>query len=250
MSFGIPEGNYYNTSSNFDNWTNSADNYNKSINGEQVEEFSMFKADNLDNYSKDLKNFSQEYINMWDSDGDGAWSRDEFVMMATAGEGVPSDAPAELAQQYNELFDQLYDNLNLDDNKDSISAGEFASYLYASDMDWAKYAETGDVSAAIDGKLDYVAYQGLSSLMPGDEGFEKLQSEKADFYNFFYAEEEKQEQKEVQASYSDLPQGFQINSDNKILDKDGNVIGRVDVAYVDVTHDGVNDKVSSYFLNM
>ena len=104
MSFGIPEGNYYNTAKNFDNWTNSSENYDKSINGEQVEEFSMFESKNLATYSSDLKQFSQEYINMWDADGDGAWSKEEFIAMSTAGEGIPESIPEETQKAYAELF--------------------------------------------------------------------------------------------------------------------------------------------------
>ena len=284
MGFGIPEGSNFNTAKNFDNWTNSTENYNKALNGEETEEFEMFKAGNLQSYSSDLKKFSQDYINMWDSDGDGSWSKDEFIMMSTGGEGIPSDVSEDVQAQYAQLFDDLYSNLNLDDNKDSISSGEFASYLYASDMDWENYAQTGDVSSSVDGKLDYSTYQSLSSIMEGDAGFEVLQSEKADFYNYFYAEDEaaaaaeaaaakakpKAEphkpliepvlfeepeapsepvKKEVATSKSDLPEGYKINEDNIILDKNGKEIGRVDISYSDVTNDGVKDKITRYFLN-
>ena len=263
MSFGIPEGNYYNTAKNFDKWTNSEDNYNKSINGEQVEEFSMFESKNLAIYSSDLKQFSQEYINMWDADGDGAWSKEEFIAMSTAGEGIPESIPEETQKAYAELFDALYANLNLDDNKESISAGEFASYLYTADMNWEKYAETGSVADSVDGKLDYVAYQGLSSIMEGDAGFEQLQAEKADFYNYFYADEEAQaaeaagtkkadevekEVKEVKSKKADLPDGYTISDNKEIMDNTGKVIGRVDISYADVTNDGLKDKITEYYL--
>ena len=39
MGFGIPEGSNFNTAKNFDNWTNSTENYNKALNGEETEEF-------------------------------------------------------------------------------------------------------------------------------------------------------------------------------------------------------------------
>lgn len=188
MSFNIPDGNYFNTAKNFDAWTNSADNYNKALVGEQVEEFSMFDCQSLGTYSSDLKQFAQDYINMWDADGDGHWNIDEFITMSTGGEGIPENFSAEMKNSYNELFNALFANLNLDDKKDSISAGEFASYLYAADMDWGKYAETGSVAASIDGKLNYNNYQGLSSIMEGDSAYEFLQSEMADFYNYYYAD--------------------------------------------------------------
>ena len=46
----------------------------------------------------------------------------------------------------------------------------------------------------------------------------------------------------------DLPDGYQITDDGKILDKQGNEIGRTEVSYSDATGDGVNDKVTSYYL--
>ena len=288
MGFGIPEGSKFNTAKNFDNWTNSSDNYNKALNGEKTEDFEMFKAGSLQTYSSDLKKFSQDYIDMWDSDGDGSWSKDEFIMMSTGGEGIPTDLSEDVQAQYAQLFDDLYANLNLDNNKDSISSGEFASYLYASDMDWENYAQTGDVSSSVDGKLDYTTYQGLASIMEGDAGFETLQSEKADFYNYFYAEDEAEAaalaneqavvsadnqveaktdepiaakveepaetaevvKKEIAASKSDLPEGYTIGSDNIIRDNAGKQIGRVDISYADVTNDGVNDKITRYFLDV
>ena len=281
MSFGIPEGSNFNTAKNFDNWTNSTENYNKALNGEKAEEFEMFKANDLQTYSSDLKKFSQDYISMWDADGDGSWSKDEFIAMSTGGEGIPTDVPQDVQSQYVQLFDALFANLNLDDNKDSINSGEFASYLYASDMDWDTYAQTGDVSSSVDGKLDYTTYQGLASIMEGDAGFEVLQNEKADFYNYFYAQDEalaaakadepvetnepaktnepvktnepsesvEVAKKEVATKKSDLPEGYQITKDNLILDKNGQEIGRVNISYADVTNDGVNDRITQYFLN-
>ena len=47
---------------------------------------------------------------------------------------------------------------------------------------------------------------------------------------------------------SDLPEGYKITDDGKILDKGGNEIGRVDVSYADATGDGVNDRITSYYL--
>ena len=269
MSFGIPEGSNFNTAKNFDNWTNSSDNYNKALQGEQVEEFQMFKADDLQTYSSDLKKFSQDYIDMWDSDGDGTWSKDEFIAMSTGGEGIPTDVSEDVQAQYAQLFNELYSNLNLDDNKESITSGEFASYLYATDLDWQNYANTGDVASSLDGKIDYSTYQGLASIMEGDAGFEVLQSEKSDFYNAFYAADEaaatakaaepvkadestkstEVEKKEVATKKSDLPEGYKITEDNMILDKDGNQIGRVNVSYADITNDGVKDRITQYFIN-
>ena len=47
---------------------------------------------------------------------------------------------------------------------------------------------------------------------------------------------------------ADLPDGYKITDDGKILDKNGTEIGRTDVSYSDATGDGVNDKITSYYL--
>lgn len=167
----------------FDEWTNSGENYNKAINGEQVDDFKMFELD-LSKYSSDLKNFAQEYINMWDSDTNGVWDKSEFISMATGGAGIPE----EYKEEYTQLFDQLYDNLNLDEDKESISAEEFASYLYTTDVDWDNFKATnGDVASSIDGKINYMNYQTFSALEQGSEQYENLQYQKESFFNNFYA---------------------------------------------------------------
>lgn len=167
----------------FDEWTNSEENFNKSNSGENVDDFQMFEL-NLSSYSSDLKDFAQEYLNKYDTNGDGEWNKEEFVSMASANQEISEEFKAE----YEALYDQLFSDLNLDDNKDTINAGEFASYLYAADMDWDNYSSTLDVASSIDGKLDYNNYQALSSLEPGSSAHAKLQAEKQDFYNNFYAE--------------------------------------------------------------
>ena len=68
----------------FDDWTNSEENYNKSLNGEQVEDFQLFDL-NLSSYSSDLKNFAQSYIDKYDADKDSSFNYSEFVNMCTNG---------------------------------------------------------------------------------------------------------------------------------------------------------------------
>ena len=166
----------------FDEWTNSEKNYNDFLEYKPVDEFEMFDFD-ASSYSKDLKNFAQEYLNKYDADNDGVMNKSEFTKMASGGMEIPKELEAE----YNALYDVLFDNLNLDEKKNEINAGEFASFLYMADLDLDNYAKTLDVASSLDGKLDYGQYQALSSLLPGDKGFDILQSEKQDFYNNFYA---------------------------------------------------------------
>ncbi len=172
-----------NRADEFDIWTNSEENYEKALLGEDVQGFQMFEL-NLSTYSGDLKEFSQEYIDKYDEDGDGVWSKEEFTKMAVAGQEIPE----EYAGVYEELYSQLFTDLNIDTKDDSINAGEFASYLYAADMDWENYSQTGNVASSIDGNLDYLTYQSLSAFEPDSKAHSILQREKQDFYNNFYAE--------------------------------------------------------------
>ena len=166
----------------FDKWTNSEENYKNFIEDKPVDEFEMFDFD-ASSYSKDLKNFAQEYINKYDADNDSVMNKSEFVKMASGGEEIPK----EMEEQFNALYDELFNNLNLDEKNDEINAGEFASFLYMADLDLENYAQTLDLASSLDGKLEYGQYQALSSLLPSDKGFDILQSKKQDFYNHFYA---------------------------------------------------------------
>ena len=167
----------------FNNWTNDESNYQKALNGEKVDEFKMFDF-NPSTYSSDLKNLAQEYINLYDANGDGVWNKDEFVKMAVGEEEIPEG----LESAYADFFAKSFDALNLDSDKDNINAGEYATMLYASDMDWNNYIATGNVASSLDGKADYTQYQVYSSMTEGDDGFDVLKNERKDFYDAFYAE--------------------------------------------------------------
>ena len=87
------------------------------------------------------------------------------------------------------INDRLSDTSKyIDKEADSINAGEFATMLYAADMDWNNYAKTKDVVSSLDGKVNYDQYQGFSSMIEGDKQYETLKKEREDFYNTFYAE--------------------------------------------------------------
>ncbi len=165
----------------FDKWTNNPKNYQKATEGGNVKDFKMFKF-NASTYSKNLNEFSQSYINKYDENGDGVMSKCEFINMATAGEGIQDVEGAE------ELYDDLFANLNIDDKQDEISSEEFASFLYTTDVDWDKFRETGgSVIDSIDGKINYVNYQSFSSLSSDSEQGQLLKEQKESFYKQFYA---------------------------------------------------------------
>lgn len=189
----------------FDDWTNSKENADKLINGEQVEDFQMFDL-NLSSYSSDIKDFAQGYIDKYDKDKDSSFNYSEFVNMCTNGAhsagglkfakvvndalmGVFGKSFASL-QEKAALHDEMqtqFSAFSFDGDAEKINAGEFASVLYTADLDFENYAATGDVASSIDGKLSYEYYQGLAMITPGVDGYETLQSERQDFFDNFYA---------------------------------------------------------------
>ncbi len=202
MVNGIPAG-INSIINKFDDWTNSEDNFNKSMNGEQVEEFQMFDL-NLSSYSSDLKSFAQSYIDKYDEDKDASFNYSEFVNMCTngaqsagglkfaksvnnflSGLGINIPSLQEKAALHDEMQTQ-FGTFSFDSDAEKINAGEFASVLYTADLDWNNYAQTLDVASSIDGKLDYNNYQGFSLITPGVDGYETLQGERQDFYDNFY----------------------------------------------------------------
>ena len=68
------------------------------------------------------------------------------------------------------------------------------------------------------------------------------------FYTYPAEEADATEKTEKPVSKDDLPEGYSITDDGKILDKDGKEIGRTEVSYDDATSDGVNDRITQYFL--
>lgn len=188
----------------FDDWTNSKENADKLVNGEQVDGFQMFDL-NLSTYSNDIKGFAQEYINKYDKDEDSSFNYSEFVDMCT--NGVESAGGLKFAKFMNDalmgifgksftslqekaaLHDEMqiqFGTFSFDEDSTKISAGEFASVLYTADLDLNNYAATGDVASSVDGNLSYENYQGLAMITPGVEGYETLQYERQDFYDTFY----------------------------------------------------------------
>ena len=201
MVNSIPSGHI----NKFDDWTNSEQNYDKAMNGEQVEDFQMFDF-NASSYSSDLKNFAQAYIDKYDGNNDSSMNFSEFVKMCTNGEtsgfelgwakfadsvcsffGSKSEKYHEKAQMYD-LMKTQFGTFNFDGNENKINAGEFASVLYTADLDWDNYSQSGDVVSSLDGNLDYMNYQGLAMITPGIEGYETLRDERKYFHDNFYAQ--------------------------------------------------------------
>lgn len=76
-----------------------------------------------------------------------------------------------------------FNELNIDGKKENatISAKEFASMLYTTDVDWDSYSQDPEREAGnhIDGKINFINYNSL----PGKENFEEQMKY---FYNQFY----------------------------------------------------------------
>ncbi len=116
-----------NSASSFDNWANSAENYNKSISNEEVEDFSMFEDFDLGSYSSDLNEFSQDYIDLYDEDKDGSWNYEEFAEMALGGT-ADLDTIQSQADLYNGLKTYYQDSVIAqydDDGNGTLSEAEF-----------------------------------------------------------------------------------------------------------------------------
>ena len=189
-----------NRAQQFDKWTNSEENYNKALKGEKPEEFQVVDMNGDKPYNQALKDFAQEYINIFDKNADGKWNFDEFMDMS-CGELIEQEM-----ESYKEFCDEeqltdikkdlknllapsnkmYFDNLNLDDKKDEINAGEFATMLLMGDLNLDKYMEYGISSDSVDGKVDYSQYQAIS----GDTTTKWIQNERKDFYDYFYADNE------------------------------------------------------------
>lgn len=189
-----------NRAQQFDNWTNNEQNYKKAINGEKVEQFEVVDMEGDKPYNQALKDFAQEYIDLYDKNDDGVWNFDEFMEMSCGElinqemefykefcneeqlEAVRKDLTNLLAPS-NKMY---FDILNLDDKKDEINAGEFATMLLMGDLDLEKYEEYGISSDSVDGKIDYTQYQ----VIGGDTTTKWIQNERKDFYDYFYADNE------------------------------------------------------------
>lgn len=194
---------------NFDNWTNDPENEQKALANEDVSVFTMFNY-NKDTYNQDLQNFAQEYINLYDKDGNKSWDKNEFITMATGG----IDA-SQLDSETLKLFDQLYDTLNLDNKKDEINAGEFASLLYTVDT----VDGTGE---STDGKLDYTMYQTLSGLAPGDSLYDAVLDVRKTYFDITNPKEQKPMKADDRIKTDDKGQKYITVEKYRAQDKNGN----------------------------
>lgn len=85
-----------------------------------------------------------------------------------------------------DLFNTQYSELNLNGDE-QVSSEEFATMLYASDVDWEKYEATkGDVASSIDGKLNWENYQAYTSLNSSTEQGRNLLMQRMAFFDNFY----------------------------------------------------------------
>ena len=100
-------------------------------------------------------------------------------------DGINSQVLQNQTEMYN-MFASQYSELDIDGDG-QISSGEWASMLYAADLDWENYAQTGDVASSIDGKLNWENYQAMPLITKGMSGYETLKQEKEAFFDNFYA---------------------------------------------------------------
>ena len=193
-----------NRAEQFDKWTNSEENYNKSIRKQDVEPFKAVDMNGDKPYNQALKDFAQEYINLFDNNGDGVWNFDEFLDMSCGElinqelefykkfcdeeqlDTIKKDLKSLLAPS-NKMF---FEDLNLDDKKDEINAGEFASMLMLCDLEKNEaYYEYGITADSIDGEISYEKYIELGEAPLNDyKTAIWSKQERQDFYDNFYAD--------------------------------------------------------------
>ena len=90
-------------------------------------------------------------------------------------------------KQMNDFFKTQYAELDLDGDG-QVSSGEFASMLYAADVDWDNFNATGgDVASSIDGKLNWTNYQDYTGLNSSTEKGQDLLFQRQAFFGAFYA---------------------------------------------------------------
>ena len=99
--------------------------------------------------------------------------------------GIDSRTLQNQSETFN-MFNAQYSELDIDGDG-QVSSEEWATMLYASDLDWENYAQTGDIASSVDGKLNWNNYQAMPSIVQGMEGYDVLRQEKLDFFNNFYA---------------------------------------------------------------
>ena len=178
--FGNDSEQKYSNVEAFDNWSNSQDNYNKFLSGEQIEDFQILDYNSLGNssdekisgYKKEINQFAQNYINQYDINNDGKLSLDEFENMQAQsyreifGEELDltsNDVSQGLKQQFNALN-------SLDNDSSSISSQEFAAFLGV--------ADTQD--GLTDGIISYTNF----NTVPMQNGYETaLKNHYKEFFN-------------------------------------------------------------------
>lgn len=99
--------------------------------------------------------------------------------------GIDSKVLQNQSEAFN-MFNAQYSELDIDGDG-QVSSEEWATMLYASDLDWENYAQTGDIASSVDGKLNWNNYQAMPSIVQGKEGYDVLRQEKLEFFNNFYA---------------------------------------------------------------
>ncbi len=169
------------------NW-NSSENAEAYDNGEEIDDLEMFDYDQ-DTYIEDVEAYAQEFINKYDEDGDGNWNQAEFNAMASDGVEIPEEDAAE----FSKLYKTLFEDFQMDEDNETISAGEFASQLIMGDIDWANCAENTPISelvgSKVDGNLNFENYNSVSA-DPTLDTYEDDLSTRKDIYDNYYAAKE------------------------------------------------------------
>lgn len=188
-----------------DAWSNSSQNYQEYIGGNQVEDFSIFDYQSLGDtpevrgkaYGEQVQYFAQDYLNQYDTDADGEMNYSEFVDMQQKAEieAFGESAPTEITEEdkslldgtmsglksflnkaltvlkVNENYQTQFEQLSTLDSEDSttISAQEYGAFIGVAD---------GQDDKGIDGNITYENFQ----TAPMQEGYDEALK---NYYNDF-----------------------------------------------------------------
>ena len=199
-------------------------------NGIEAEQFAVaFAEDYLEKEIKDASSLDAQYINDWK----------DIATYDDDDNSIAFDEVQELLDAFRES--QLPDDWKV---KDGVVTEPGGREVEARDLEEGHKVKDGKIYDADGNQVGVVAE--VEKDGSGDGVKDTVES-------FYYFKEEAEAGKpdpdngETAVAKGDLPEGHTIK-DGKIYDKDGNEIGRIDVSYSDATGDGVNDKVTSYYL--
>lgn len=163
----------------FAKW-NKDNNENVKNNGadiSQVEDFTISdKAAVSSTYLNNFENFAQQYVNKYDTDKNGTISYDEYSAMSDyEGKG-----------QSDDVKKKLFDDMQMDDDKTSISTKEFVAHFMTTDVDYKNLNKDSSPENAMDGKINFETYNSFGNDINSSD-YQNEVNIRQSFYNRKYS---------------------------------------------------------------